>query len=148
MTKLSALTSLPLVHRYMMSFYSLVDLLAIVPWYLARVSTTVDQYDHTFRLIRILRLLTLDKYYPGQSALSPSSCKFIFALARRCPGAGAGDVSLGTELSAVLVPGMSLLDDVIRRASSDLRLVSQPRNYTPFSIAHGMLLEYEHAPTV
>lgn len=70
--------------KYMMSFYSLVDLLAIVPWYLARVSTTVDQYDHTFRLIRILRLLTLDKYYPG----------------------------------------MSLLDDVIRRASSDLSVAA------------------------
>jgi hypothetical protein len=51
--------------RFVISFYSLIDLAAIVPWYLAFVSDAVDEVDSQLRLLRILRLLKLDKYYPG-----------------------------------------------------------------------------------
>lgn len=70
--------------HYVLSFYSLVDLCAILPYYIARFVPSVDEYDHTFRLLRVLRLLSLDKYYPG----------------------------------------MSLMDDVIRRASDDLTVAA------------------------
>eukprot|EP01052_Picozoa_sp_SAG31_P069805 SAG31_NODE_28642_length_407_cov_0.772727_1_plen_101_part_01 len=51
------------------SFYALVDLLAILPWYLGFIFSIVRQYDEYFRLIRIFRILKLDKYYPGISLI-------------------------------------------------------------------------------
>ena len=51
--------------RYVFSFYAIVDMLAILPWYLAFFSEAVDKVDEQLRLFRILRLLKLDKYYPG-----------------------------------------------------------------------------------
>ena len=55
--------------RYVFSFYAIVDMLAILPWYLARlpgpIGDAVDKVDEELRLFRILRLLKLDKYYPG-----------------------------------------------------------------------------------
>ena len=76
--RLAASPSLPGYHgmppalarlRYIFSFYALIDMLAILPWYLAQlpgsVGTAVDSVDEQLRLFRILRLLKLDKYYPG-----------------------------------------------------------------------------------
>jgi hypothetical protein len=50
---------------YIFSFYAIVDMLAIAPWYLARFIPAIDKIDEELRLFRILRLLKLDKYYPG-----------------------------------------------------------------------------------
>ena len=44
---------------YLVTFYSLVDLIAVVPYYLAFFSPTVDRYDEKLRMLRILRLLKL-----------------------------------------------------------------------------------------
>jgi hypothetical protein len=57
--------------RYVVGFYSLVDLLAIVPFYLALAlpNSIVDQYDEYLRMFRILRLIKLDKYVPSISLL-------------------------------------------------------------------------------
>lgn len=57
--------------RYLVSFYSIVDLLAIVPFYvaLALPNSIVDQYDEYLRMFRILRLVKLDKYVPSITLL-------------------------------------------------------------------------------
>ena len=44
---------------YLVSFYSLVDLIAVVPYYLAFFSPILDRYDEKLRMLRILRLLKL-----------------------------------------------------------------------------------------
>ena len=56
---------------YIFSFYSIIDLLAIVPFYIASAlpGGIVDQYDNYFRLLRIMRLFKLDKYVPSISLL-------------------------------------------------------------------------------
>lgn len=53
--------------RFVVSFYSMVDLLAIVPYYLtmALPGSLVDQYDEYLRMCRIIRLAKLDKYIPS-----------------------------------------------------------------------------------
>ena len=53
--------------RFMVSFYGIVDLLAIVPFYIAWAlpNSIVDKYDEYLRMLRILRLLKLDKYVPS-----------------------------------------------------------------------------------
>jgi hypothetical protein len=53
--------------RFMVSFYSVIDLLAIVPFYLALAlpNSFVNQYDEYLRMLRILRLIKLDKYVPS-----------------------------------------------------------------------------------
>jgi hypothetical protein len=53
--------------RFMVSFYSIIDLLAIVPFYLALAlpNSFVNQYDEYLRMLRILRLIKLDKYVPS-----------------------------------------------------------------------------------
>ena len=55
--------------RYFFSFYSIIDLLAIVPFYvaLALPNSWVNEYDEYFRMLRLLRLLKLDKYFPSIS---------------------------------------------------------------------------------
>ena len=57
--------------RYIVSFYSVVDLLAIVPYYVAAAlpNSLVDQYDEYLRMFRILRLIKLDKYVPSITLL-------------------------------------------------------------------------------
>lgn len=52
---------------FIFSFYSIIDLLAIVPYYLAAAmpGSWVDQHDEYFRMLRLLRLLKLDKYVPS-----------------------------------------------------------------------------------
>lgn len=57
--------------KYLCSFYSVVDLLAIVPFYLALAlpNSIVDQYDEYLRMFRILRLVKLDKYVPSITLL-------------------------------------------------------------------------------
>jgi hypothetical protein len=53
--------------RFIFSFYSIVDLLAIVPMYLAAAlpGSVVDDYDEYLRMTRIMRLVKLDKYVPS-----------------------------------------------------------------------------------
>jgi len=52
---------------YIVSFYSIVDLLAILPFYLAIAmpNSWVDDNDEYLRMIRLLRLIKLDKYIPS-----------------------------------------------------------------------------------
>ena len=52
---------------FIFSFYSLIDLLAILPFYLAEAAPGgwVDQNDEYFRMLRLIRLLKLDKYIPS-----------------------------------------------------------------------------------
>lgn len=63
----------PILSRvlYVFSFYSIIDLLAIVPFYLALAlpNSIVDQYDEYLRMFRILRLVKLDKYIPSITLL-------------------------------------------------------------------------------
>ena len=49
--------------RFVFSFYSAVDLLAIVPFYVADAlpGGWMDQHDSYFRMLRLLRLLKLDQ---------------------------------------------------------------------------------------
>jgi Ion transport protein len=53
--------------RFLVSFYSIIDLLAIVPFYvtLALPNSVVNDYDEYLRMLRILRLVKLDKYVPS-----------------------------------------------------------------------------------
>lgn len=53
--------------RFVVSFYSVIDLLAIVPFYvaLAMPESLVNDYDEYLRMLRILRLVKLDKYIPS-----------------------------------------------------------------------------------
>lgn len=53
--------------RFIVSFYSCVDLLAILPFYIAAAfpGGWVDEYDEMFRMLRMLRLVKLDKYIPS-----------------------------------------------------------------------------------
>jgi len=53
--------------EFIFSFYSLVDLLAIVPWYVVLFFPAgwVAQNDSVFKLFRILRLFKLDKFCPS-----------------------------------------------------------------------------------
>ncbi|MGK3755630.1 MAG: hypothetical protein ACI8RD_007940, partial [Bacillariaceae sp.] len=53
--------------KYVFSFYSIIDLLAILPYYIALLlpEGLVDQYDEYLRMARIFRLLKLDKYAPS-----------------------------------------------------------------------------------
>ena len=56
---------------FVFSFYAIVDLLAILPFYLAVAfpGSWVDQNDEYFRMLRLLRLLKLDKYVPSISLI-------------------------------------------------------------------------------
>ena len=53
--------------HFIFSFYSIIDLLAILPFYVAAAlpGSWVDQYDEMFRMLRLLRLVKLDKYFPS-----------------------------------------------------------------------------------
>ena len=53
--------------HFIISFYSVIDILAIAPFYLAMAlpNSIVDQYDEYLRMLRILRLAKLDKYVPS-----------------------------------------------------------------------------------
>ncbi len=57
--------------KYVFSFYSIVDLLAIVPFYYAysNPNSWINAHDEYLRMIRLLRLLKLDKYVPSISLL-------------------------------------------------------------------------------
>lgn len=57
--------------KYIFSFYSIIDLLAIVPFYLAYLypNSWIDQNDEYLRMFRLLRLLKLDKYIPSFSLI-------------------------------------------------------------------------------
>jgi Ion transport protein len=57
--------------RFMASFYSIVDLLAIVPMYIAYAlpNSIVNRYDEYLRMFRIFRLVKLDKYVPSISLI-------------------------------------------------------------------------------
>lgn len=53
--------------HFIISFYSVIDVLAIAPFYLAVAlpNSFVNQYDEYLRMLRILRLAKLDKYVPS-----------------------------------------------------------------------------------
>jgi hypothetical protein len=53
--------------RYVVSFYSIIDLCAILPMYLAIAmpGTWVDRRGDYLRMLRLMRLLKLDKYVPS-----------------------------------------------------------------------------------
>lgn len=57
--------------RYIFSFYSIIDLLAIVPFYfaVAMPNSWADRYSDYLRMGRLARLLKLDKYVPSISLL-------------------------------------------------------------------------------
>jgi hypothetical protein len=57
--------------RFLVSFYSIVDLLAIVPSYIAFAlpNSIVNNYDEYFRMLRIIRLVKLDKWVPSISLI-------------------------------------------------------------------------------
>jgi hypothetical protein len=63
-TGLSAITSR--LH-FLISFYSVIDLLAIVPYYVVWMApgSFVNEYDEYLRMLRIIRLVKLDKYVPS-----------------------------------------------------------------------------------
>ena len=53
--------------HFILSFYSIVDLMAIVPFYVSVLfpNSIVNDYDEYLRMIRIVRLIKLDKYIPS-----------------------------------------------------------------------------------
>ena len=55
--------------RYTVSFYAIIDKLAIVPYYLSFISADIGRYDDYLRIFRILRLLKLDKFVPSISLI-------------------------------------------------------------------------------
>lgn len=56
---------------FIFSFYSVIDLLAILPSYLAYCmpGSWFDEHDEYFRMLRLFRLLKLDKYFPSISLI-------------------------------------------------------------------------------
>ncbi len=54
---------------YAISFYGLIDAVAIFPYYLSFFSTRIDQVDNYLRLLRMFRLLKLDKFVPSISLI-------------------------------------------------------------------------------
>ena len=56
---------------FVFSFYAIIDLTAILPFYLAELfpGSWIDQNDEYFRMLRLLRLLKLDKYIPSISLI-------------------------------------------------------------------------------
>lgn len=52
---------------FLFSFYSVIDLLAIFPMYLAYFmpGSWVDKHDEYLRMLRLIRLLKLEKYFPS-----------------------------------------------------------------------------------
>jgi len=53
-----------------MSFFSIIDMLSIAPFYISLCgSTAADKYNGQLRMLRIFRLLTLDKYIPSVSLI-------------------------------------------------------------------------------
>lgn len=57
--------------KYVCSFYSIIDLLAILPFYLAIIfpDSWFDKHTKYLRMFRLLRLLKLDKYFPSISLI-------------------------------------------------------------------------------
>lgn len=53
--------------HFIISFYAVIDMLAIAPFYLAIAlpNSFVNEYDEYLRMLRILRLAKLDKYVPS-----------------------------------------------------------------------------------
>lgn len=66
--------------KYIFSFYSVIDLLAIVPFYYAYLNpdSWINAHDEYLRMMRLMRLLKLDKYIPSISLLDD-----VFRLKRR-----------------------------------------------------------------
>jgi Ca2+-binding EF-hand superfamily protein len=53
------------------SWPAIIDMMAIAPYYLSLAgSTAADKYDGQLRMLRVFRLLTLDKYIPSVSLIS------------------------------------------------------------------------------
>jgi hypothetical protein len=57
----------PVWFHYMFSFYALIDIIAIVPFYIGLAHLISPATSDYLRMLRILRLLKLDKYVPSVS---------------------------------------------------------------------------------
>lgn len=56
---------------YVTSFSSIIDLLAIAPFYMTLLGSSLsDEYDGQLRMLRVFRLLTLEKYIPAVSLIN------------------------------------------------------------------------------
>jgi len=56
--------------RYFVSPFSIVDLIAIIPYYVACAGSSIaNEYDGQLRMLRVLRLITLDHYVPSVSLM-------------------------------------------------------------------------------
>jgi len=85
---------------FIFSFYSLIDVLAIAPFYVATAlpGGWVDQHDGYFRMLRLLRLLKLDEYIPSITLIDD-----VFRLKRQPLAiAGAAAAALWAIFSALL----------------------------------------------
>jgi len=67
--KASQLSDCQARSQWVISFYAIVDMLAVLPWYLALFIPFVDKYDEKLRMMRILRLLKLDGAVPSLQLL-------------------------------------------------------------------------------
>merc|ERR1719272_1253508 len=55
---------------HLTSWFTIIDMLAIGPYYMSLCgSTMADKYDGQLRMLRVFRLLTLDKYIPSVSLI-------------------------------------------------------------------------------
>eukprot|EP00656_Telonema_subtile_P019556 TRINITY_DN2078_c0_g1_i5.p1 TRINITY_DN2078_c0_g1~~TRINITY_DN2078_c0_g1_i5.p1 ORF type:complete len:990 (+),score=271.81 TRINITY_DN2078_c0_g1_i5:278-3247(+) len=76
--------------NYLISFYAVVDLLAILPWYLQYVfqgtgfGDWMDEHDKELRMFRMLRLFKLDKYVPSISLIDDACRKKAYPLKITC----------------------------------------------------------------
>ena len=109
--------------RFLISFYSLIDLLAIVPFYvaLALPNTFVNDYDEYFRMLRIVRLLKLDKYVPSITLIGKQTtscawpCPFqYFCISHREPFGIRRRGSIEVQYIASSVFCRSYVVDIVR----------------------------------
>lgn len=76
--------------NYLISFYALVDLLAILPWYLQYMfqgtgfGDWMDDHDKELRMFRMLRLFKLDKYVPSITLIDDACRKKAYPLKITC----------------------------------------------------------------
>jgi len=130
--------------RYTFSFYSIIDLLAIVPFYLALVlpGGWVDAHDEYFRMLRLLRLLKLDKYVPSISLIDDVFRLKRQALAVTCFAA----ISLWVVFSGILYlteyqDDINEIDEVpVYGCDEDCTMMDRFSNYFASAIYTGIHL--------
>ncbi len=117
-----------------MSIYSLVDLLAIVPWYLAAGDVPgADAADEYLRMLRLLRLVSLEQHIPSVSLLGE-----VFASQK------SGLIVTGFVTTVVWLVSSTLLyiceeDDTVIRDHDNMSMAERFRN-VPNSLQYTLLL--------